>query len=192
MARDLSSILVIDIEATCYEKGQEPPGFEPEIIEVGWAFVDFKDGDPYQTRAGTQLICPQAMELSPFCESLTGLTRSKLERAGVHLYDLTKALNSHRHYPWASWGDYDRRQLERECSRKAIPYPLGPTHLNLKTLASLTFGWPEELGMAEALSRLGLPLEGTHHRGGDDAWNIAAILVEMLKQWRGLRIAGRT
>ena len=29
--------------------------------------------------------------------------------------------------------------------------------------------------MSEALKRMGLPLEGTHHRGGDDAWNIAAI-----------------
>jgi hypothetical protein len=25
-----------------------------------------------------------------------------------------------------------------------------------------------------------LPLEGTHHRGGDDAWNIAAVLLALL------------
>jgi hypothetical protein len=27
--------------------------------------------------------------------------------------------------------------------------------------------------------------EGTHHRGGDDAWNIAAILGHLLVQTRG-------
>ena len=35
--------------------------------------------------------------------------------------------------------------------------------------------WEKEVGMA--LDKLGLPLEGTHHRGVDDAWNIAKILV---------------
>jgi inhibitor of KinA sporulation pathway (predicted exonuclease) len=39
--------------------------------------------------------------------------------------------------------------------------------------------------MAGALERLGLPLEGTHHRAVDDAWNIAAILSAILKKYRG-------
>ncbi|GHO66001.1 hypothetical protein KSC_048930 [Ktedonobacter sp. SOSP1-52] len=29
-----------------------------------------------------------------------------------------------------------------------------------------------------------LPLEGTHHRGDDDAWNSAAILAELLRRSR--------
>jgi inhibitor of KinA sporulation pathway (predicted exonuclease) len=39
--------------------------------------------------------------------------------------------------------------------------------------------------MDQALAVLGLPLEGTHHRGGDDAWNIAAILGHLLARARG-------
>ncbi len=39
--------------------------------------------------------------------------------------------------------------------------------------------------MDAALARLGLPLEGTHHRGGDDIWNIAAILGQLLLRARG-------
>ena len=35
--------------------------------------------------------------------------------------------------------------------------------------------------MAESLKALSLPLEGTHHRGHDDAWNIARILGLLLK-----------
>jgi len=39
--------------------------------------------------------------------------------------------------------------------------------------------------MAQALEMLGLPLEGTHHRGGDDAWNIARLLAELLRRGGG-------
>jgi inhibitor of KinA sporulation pathway (predicted exonuclease) len=38
--------------------------------------------------------------------------------------------------------------------------------------------------MAEALKFLGLPLDGTHHRGIDDARNIARIFIEMLRAGR--------
>lgn len=34
--------------------------------------------------------------------------------------------------------------------------------------------------MAQALELLNIPLEGTHHRGGDDAWNIAGILAKLI------------
>ena len=38
--------------------------------------------------------------------------------------------------------------------------------------------------MSEALKRMGLALEGTHHRGDADAWNIAAILSRVLRLGR--------
>jgi hypothetical protein len=41
--------------------------------------------------------------------------------------------------------------------------------LNVKTLFALAWGLRRELGMRRALERLELPLEGTHHRGVDDA-----------------------
>ena len=37
-----------------------------------------------------------------------------------------------------------------------------------------------EIGMAKALELLELPLMGVHHRGIDDAWNIASILSKLL------------
>jgi hypothetical protein len=30
-----------------------------------------------------------------------------------------------------------------------------------------------------------MPLEGTHHRGADDAWNIAGVLCRLLADMRG-------
>ena len=86
---------------------------------------------------------------------------------------------------FASFGDYDRQQFERNCAAFGIPYPFGPTHLNVKNLAAVAYGWSREVGMSEALQRAGLPLEGTHHRGGDDAWNIAGLLCQLLRRIRG-------
>lgn len=34
--------------------------------------------------------------------------------------------------------------------------------------------------MAQAFELLNIPLEGTHHRGGDDVWNIAGTLAKLI------------
>jgi inhibitor of KinA sporulation pathway (predicted exonuclease) len=57
--------------------------------------------------------------------------------------------------------------------------------LNAKTLFAVSRGLPSEVGLPQAMALLGLKLEGTHHRGHDDAWNIAAVVWETLKKMRG-------
>jgi len=54
------------------------------------------------------------------------------------------------------------------------------SHINVKNMLALIQNWETEVGMA-TLDKLGLPLEGTHHRGVDDAWNIAKILAGLIK-----------
>ena len=83
-----------------------------------------------------------------------------------------------------SYGDYDRQMFERQCRELGVPYPFGVGHLNVKSLFAVACGLPREMGMSRALLHLGLPLEGTHHRAGDDAWNIAAILSKILMSAR--------
>ena len=46
----------------------------------------------------------------------------------------------------------------------------------IKEAFSNALGTRKRFGMAGALRQLGLPLTGTHHRGIDDARNIARIL----------------
>ncbi|MEK6238124.1 MAG: exonuclease domain-containing protein, partial [Planctomycetales bacterium] len=87
---------------------------------------------------------------------------------------------------WASYGDYDRNQIERNCKDLGVGYPFGKTHLNVKNLFAAAMGLPREIGMDGALQRLNIPLEGTHHRGHDDAWNIALILATVLKASRSV------
>lgn len=53
---------------------------------------------------------------------------------------------------------------------------MGKQHINVKVLFAETKGLTKPTGMNGALHILNVPLEGTHHRGVDDAKNIAKIL----------------
>jgi inhibitor of KinA sporulation pathway (predicted exonuclease) len=133
------------------------------------------------------LVKPTKSEVSDFCTRLTTLTPDHLKDAGT-LADATKILKKEYQSPdrlWASWGDYDRRQFERVCKELGVGYPFGISHLNVKTLFSLVHGLDQEIGLDMAYQRLGLSMEGTHHRGGDDAWNIARVLSGLLRKSRG-------
>ena len=180
MAKLLDQVLDIDVESTCWE-GKTPEGQYSEIIEVGIAILDMKKSEPIEKRS--ILIKPLASEVSPFCTELTTITAEMLEKDGITLVEACKILKKEyaaKSRVWASWGDYDRNQFQRDCEAKGIGYPFGPTHLNAKSLFALRRGHTKECGMARALAELGIPLEGTHHRGHDDAWNIAKILAEIL------------
>ncbi|MBN1660342.1 MAG: exonuclease domain-containing protein [Anaerolineae bacterium] len=179
MAKKLDQILVVDLESTCWA-GDPPPGEEHEIIEIGLCVLDVATGRRLDNRS--ILICPTCSRISDYCRELTTLTQNEVE-AGVTLAEACRALRENfgaRRRPWASWGDYDRKQLQRECQAKSVEYPFGDRHINAKTLFALVRGLKREVGLDSALDMLGFPLEGTHHRGGDDAWNIARILAWLL------------
>ena len=53
-------------------------------------------------------------------------------------------------------------------------------HINVKKAFSRALGTNRKFGMAGALRQVGLPLVGTHHRGIDDARNIAKLLPHAL------------
>jgi inhibitor of KinA sporulation pathway (predicted exonuclease) len=178
MKKNLDFVLVVDLETTCWE-GPLPPGQENEIIEIGICFLNVASGE--RLRKESLIVKPKS-QISPFCTKLTTLTQADVDR-GIPLADACAALvkMGSKNHVWASYGDFDRRQFEKECRSKNIPYPFGNTHWNVKNLFALRRKLAREVGMAEALEMLKIPLEGTHHRGGDDAYNIAAILAELLR-----------
>jgi len=132
------------------------------------------------------LVSPARSHVSKFCTELTSITPDLVENAPPLSEAVDILMNEYhsRSRLFASWGDYDRGQFERNCRDYQLPYPFGPTHLNVKTLFSLAFGLPEELEIDAACDRVGLPMEGNHHRGVDDAWNIANLLCLLLKRLR--------
>lgn len=185
MARRLDRILVVDIESTCWEKAP-PPGETSDIIEIGICELDVTRLERLGKRS--ILVRPTRSEVSEFCSQLTTIT-SEMVRDAPSLADAVKTLRDEygsRDRLWASWGDYDRRQFERVCKDLGVSYPFGQSHLNVKSLFAVTLGLRREVGMEQACSILGRSLEGTHHRGHDDAWNIAGILAELLAAKRDL------
>ena len=185
MARQLDIALIVDLEATCWREGSPPPGQYQEIIEIGIATIDLESLQPIDKHS--LLVTPTESTISEFCTELTTLTPQMVERRGVPLEEACRWLRRELQSPkrlWMSWGDFDRRHVERECARKSIRYPFGPSHMNAKTLFALAQGLTRECGMTEALDRLGFSLEGTHHRGVDDAWNTARIVSHLLQRAR--------
>ena len=183
MSKKLDLALVVDIESTCWE--HEPPrGQTSEIIEIGLCLVDLQLLERREKRC--IMVKPMMSEIGEFCTQLTGITPDMVAGAAPLSEALRILRDQYRSADrlFASWGDYDRSQFMRNCRTYDLKYPFGPTHLNIKTLFSVALGLPRELGIDEACHRLGLSMEGRHHRGVDDAWNIARIFCLLLKRTR--------
>lgn len=179
-------VLVIDLEATCWESNSSKPADEQnEIIEVGWALLDVPSNT--LVRTGTILVKPIHSRVSSFCTQLTTITQEMVDTEGVTLKEafdyLVDELGS-KNMSWASYGEYDRNMVRRQCGVFGLAYPFGETHTNVKTLfKELYKGHRGNYGMATAYKAVfGKPIEGTHHRGGDDARNIGVMLGALLKK----------
>lgn len=180
MSRKLDQIIVIDIEATCWSSSP-PEGQESEIIEIGVCTLDVATGERGEKRS--ILVKPERSKVSEFCTELTGLTHKQVLGQGIAFNKacaiLERDYGSKRRI-WASYGDYDRNLFVRQCEACAVSYPFSAGHMNVKTLFALIHCLPYEVGMVRALEMLDIELEGKHHRGDDDAWNIANILSKTL------------
>lgn len=131
------------------------------------------------------LVKPRHSKVSPFCTELTTLTQNMLDSEGILLddaFDILRAEYDSEELTWASYGNYDLNMLQNQARRFYLDYPMSDDHINVKTL----FGQVhptirKSVGMNRALRELDFTLEGTHHRGVDDARNIAKILHWCLK-----------
>ncbi|QXP80493.1 MULTISPECIES: 3'-5' exonuclease [Winogradskyella] len=176
------NIIIIDLEATCWN-GKIPAGQVNEIIEVGICVLDTSTG--LISKNEGILIKPTRSEVSPFCTELTTITQELLDSEGITFKDACAKLrddyDAHQ-YTWASYGAYDLNMMKKQCKIRGVEYPLSQNHINVKTLFFEVKGLNRKVGMNGALDILEIPLEGTHHRGIDDAKNIAKILNWCLNQ----------
>lgn len=132
----MSSILVVDLEATCSDDGCITPD-DMEIIEIGACWT---------TEAGVvlerfqHLVKPLVRPtLTPFCKQLVGITQDEIDRAPsfpvgaaalAAFVDEVKGDDA----VWMSWGNYDFKQLTRDAERHGIAMPLTMHHKNAKRL----------------------------------------------------------
>lgn len=179
MAIERETVVIVDVESTCWENKEEARRNTSEIIEIGVCALDIASGESDKKRS--IFVKPVKSTVSPFCTQLTTITPQMVAENGISFVDACKILQDDYETEsrlWLSWGNYDRTMFVEQSRRMAVTYPFSDNHCNLKNLFANFHG--KRMGMARALNTIDLELEGTHHRGGDDAWNIARILAHML------------
>ncbi len=184
-------LLCVDLEATCDELPEDAPAqaklvVEPdqmETIEIGLVVVDlhsFEVVDEFQ-RFVRPSINPT---LTAFCKSLTSIEQHHVDGAETYQEVQEELVAFTARYPsaaWASWGDYDAKQLARDAGLNNCPAMLhGLQHHNAKK-----WHWKicdcRPVGLKPATEAMGLLWQGTYHRGIDDARNLALIIKKLLQ-----------
>lgn len=158
-------MIIVDLEATCWENQQERLNKQSEIIEIG---AVKENGDEFQ-RFIKPVLNPI---LSPYCTRLTSIQQIDVDTADsfpIVIKDFIEWVGEDTLY---SWGNYDKTQFVKDCQLHNIDWKF--THVNLKVEFSKVRKIKRR-GAAGALKYLDLTFEGNHHRGIDDARNIMRI-----------------
>ncbi|WP_394539046.1 exonuclease domain-containing protein [Lysobacter enzymogenes] len=169
--------LLIDFEATCADDGSVPRQ-QMEIIEIGAVMVD--TASLAVVGEFQRFVRPvRHPRLTAFCTGLTSIAQADVD-AAPGFAEAAAALKAWRggyaDLAWGSWGDYDRNQLQQDCGFHRVSDPVGAPHHNIKRLFAQREGSGRKFGLDGAVARVRLEFAGTHHRGIDDARNIARLL----------------
>lgn len=176
-------LVVVDIECTCWKNHMNPPGEQSEIIEIGICLLHLETLEISQAQG--LLVKPTRSKVSPFCTELTSLT-PELVAEGMDFAEACARLEVEYGTPqrtWGSWGNYDRQMFTDQCRNWGVDYPFSSHHLNLKVKFARLQSLERAIGMAGALRYAQLPLEGRHHRGVDDARNIATLSAYLIQNF---------
>lgn len=190
MPKKIQKINFVDLECTAWEDGKLPDGRSQrdymEMIEIGIVQMDVRTLEIEMKES--YLIIPTEMGLSgitEYCTKLTGITQQMIIKEGLALdYALARMMSEFKtaKYEWMSWGDFDRTQTEKECKRKGLQYPFSKTHTNFKYWFSLLTNQNVQRNVEGALEFMKMKFEGSPHRGVDDAYNIARLYREVMKE----------
>ena len=186
MLCDLSFILVVDVVSTgrAVSGDAVPPASEQgDIMEIGIASVDTGSLRIHQL---DDLLVNPALARNA---AIVDVPPDAPEPAGGSLAFSEVCRIIKRRYlapncTWASWTNLARVALERQCKAQTIPYPFGPTHIDVGNLFALAHHLPQHVDVAEALERAKLPPEGSHQRAHHHARNVARLLISILQRCR--------
>lgn len=174
-------VIVVDLEATCWETKEEKALNVSEIIEIGICRLNTLTGEISDSRS--IIVKPVFSKVSDFCTQLTGHTQAGVN-AGIPLSDAISIIKndySLNRKVLAAYGNYDGHKLLNECHSKGIDFRLPPTYLNISALATLKLKANKRLGLQRSCNKFGLIFEGVPHSGKDDAMMAAKVLWECIK-----------
>jgi inhibitor of KinA sporulation pathway (predicted exonuclease) len=186
MAIHKDKIVVIDLEATCWEGFDAPEGQVNEIIEIGVCLIEPRKFPIQVTDKRSILVKPTESIVSPFCTELTSLTQEMVDTQGISFDEACSILENDydsRNRLWVSWGGFDKEFFKAQCRRRKVRYPLNRKHGNLKSIFQDRHG--ERMGLMRALETVGIQAQGTTHRGDDDAYNTACLLKYLFERYGG-------
>lgn len=171
--------IIFDLEATCWENDRKR---QNETIEIGAV----KLNERLETASDFQIFVKPALspQLSDFCKQLTSISQADVDTAMYFPQAISQFQEwiGNEPHVLCSWGFYDKNQLQKDCTLHQIASEWTDNHISLKHQHGRMIGRERGVGMERALTMLKLPLEGTHHRGIDDAKNIAKIFVKIFDQ----------
>ena len=173
--------IILDLEATCWKNKHG----KNEIIEIGAVKFDhqFKKVDEF-CQFIKPIINPQ---LSDFCKELTTITQVEIDGSENYptvIEKFKKWINTDESYILCSWGFYDKNQFEKDDKLHGLTSDWVQNHISLKHQYAEINQLSRPMGMGGALKNEKLPLDGTHHRGIDDARNIAKIFLAYAEKWK--------
>lgn len=174
--------IVLDLEATCWEAKSQKQ--QNEIIEIGALKLD-SSGEVVSEFS--EFVCPTLNpQLSDFCKGLTTIQQSDVYAAStfdVVIKRFQSWIDLDEPFVLCSWGFYDKRQFEKDCDLHKLDKGWLQNHISLKHQYAEITNLRKPVGMNAALRREGFELDGTHHRGIDDARNIEKIFYAYFDFW---------
>lgn len=168
-------LLVVDLEATCDQ--ERLPHSERETIEIGAVLVD---ADTLSVVREFQAFVKPVRheELTPYCIELTGIQQSDVQGADgfVDVFGrfIDQMFRDHD-VCFVSWGGFDLRQLSRDAGFHSITNPI-ESGVDMSLSFTKAAGLTRRPSMGKAMEMVGLSVEGTLHRGIDDARNLTRLL----------------
>ncbi len=174
--------VILDLEATCWDQWDKSVN---ETIEIGALLVNEKKEIVSEFNS---FVKPMKYPiLSDFCKKLTSIKQSEIDEA-AHFYEVIEQFKdwfkcSEENYVLCSWGYYDRKQFESDCDLSSLDKTWLENHISLKHQYQKIKNLRRAIGMKNALKNEKFMLDGTHHRGIDDARNITKIFLKYFDEW---------
>lgn len=174
--------IILDLEATCWE--QKGHGNKNEIIEIGALRIN--DSGQIESEFSEFVKPTLNPTLSDFCKNLTSIKQDDVDYSDKFdkVIERFKAWIGDEDYILCSWGFYDKTQFESDCNLHKLDTKWLKNHISLKHQYTGIKKLKRHIGMSGALASENLTLEGTHHRGIDDARNIAKIFLKQFSNWK--------
>lgn len=175
--------VIFDLEATCWYQWDKS---QNETIEIGAILINDQKEIVSEFEAFIKPI--RFPKLSDFCIQLTSIQQSDVDNSPYFNEVIAKFKDwfdfDDQNYVLCSWGFYDKKQFESDCKIHGLNAEWVNQHISLKHQYGKFKNLKRAIGMKNALKLEGFKLDGTHHRGIDDARNIAKIFIKHFDQWK--------